>query len=714
MARSLVALLFVVILAVPAHSQQSRNKVTGDRVALAPVKTRPQPPSAFVRQIHRDEILPISQTIDAMVVSKLQEQGIQPHAIANDEVFLRRAFLQIAGRIPTLVEARSFLDDNRKDKRANLIDDLLDSDAYVSHQFNFWADLLRVKQRLMGGVPGKPYKDFIKDAIAENMPYDEFVRAMITANGPALERGNGATGYYLRDMGMPEDNMSNTVRVFLGTRLECAQCHDHPFDTWTQMDYFRMVAFTGGVRTRLETPNSPRARAVRRMLNDQSLSQNERRALRRLVQPLNLGVEGGGTGLARLPEDYQYDDGDPLEIVTAQTIFASPGVTLDPHIPRQSARGRRANKRRPQIIRGASDIDSREAYAAWLTSPENPRFATVIANRMWKYALGVGLIEPVDDFNDETVASNPKLMEYLAEQMVTLDFDLKQYLRAIYLTNTFQRQAARTDIASDDPYYFPGPIVRRMSAEQLWDSLVTLTVPNVDQRENTLRAKGLYAGRLMSGDIYNAYEKLRELSLEEIKDLAEQGRNRPMMAMEMMTDAEKNTRTNRAKVTKKQRQLRKKIAQARRNKNHREARRLQDELKSLMDDAREAFAFRDFVRASELFSPMRPGHFLREFGQSDREQIDNANDEPAVTQVLSLMNGVLEKRIVNNPYSMLMKNIAAAQTPIERLDAAFLTILSRYPTQREARSWVHHMAHGGQGRDVIWVLANTHEFMFVQ
>ena len=150
------------------------------------------------------------------------------------------------------------------------------------------------------------------------MPYDELVSALITSDGPALERGNGATGYYLRDRGMPEDNMSNTVRIFLGTRLECAQCHDHPFDAWTQKDYFRMVAFTGGVKTQLESYNSPQAREVRQLVN--KLPQGQRQKVRRALQPLNLGVAGGGTGLARLPEDYQYDDGEPNEIVTAHAI----------------------------------------------------------------------------------------------------------------------------------------------------------------------------------------------------------------------------------------------------------------------------------------------------------------------------------------------------------------------------------------------------------
>ena len=684
-----------------------------DFVALLPSSDQP-PTTQSLANYDRAEIVGISNTIDELVSAQLKANGVKPNARATDEVFLRRAYLQIGGRIPTMQEAQDFLGDRNKDKRSNLIDHLLASDAYVSHQFNYWADLLRLKERLMGGISGKPYKDFVRDAVSRNMPYDEFVRALIMSEGPALERGNGATGYYLRDRGMPEDNMSNTVRIFLGTRLECAQCHDHPFDAWTQKDYFRMVAFTGGVRTQLEAYDSSRAREVRQLLRDKSLTQTERQKLRRVLQPLNLGVAGGGTGLARLPDDYQYDDAEPLEIVTAHPIFDAPVVDMNVTVPRQPQRKRRPrnNKRRLQRIPGAKDIASRDAYASWLTSPENPRFALTIANRMWKYAMGIGLIEPVDDLNDSTVASNPELMGYLTEQMVALDFDLKQFLRAIYLSESFQRHATTTDVDPSEPYHFPGPIVQRMSAEQLWDSLCAMTVPNVDDRKNTLRPKGLYNGRLLGGDIYKAYEELKQKSLDEIKMLATADRKKAVMGM--MSEAERDARKSKAKINQRQRELRRQLGKARKAKKFRQVRRIQAELNELMDEARETFAFRDFVRASELFSPMRPGHFLREFGQSDREQIDNANSEPAVTQVLALMNGLLEQRIVNNPYSMLMKNVNEASSPRARLDAAFLTILSRYPTKREQRIWSEHVTEGGEPRDVIWVLANTHEFMFIQ
>ena len=187
--------------------------------------------------IPRSDVLAISEQIDAHVLAQLQKKKEKRNKPSTDAIFLRRLYLDVVGRIPTLEEASAFLMSGDKNKRAALIDELLDSYGYVSRQFNFYADLLRVKSRA-GKIVGQSYIDFIKDSLTQNKPYDQFVRELLTSAGPMMQEGNGAVGYYLRDVGMPEDNMSNTIRIFLGTRLECAQCHDHPFDKWTQRQYF--------------------------------------------------------------------------------------------------------------------------------------------------------------------------------------------------------------------------------------------------------------------------------------------------------------------------------------------------------------------------------------------------------------------------------------------------------------------------------------------
>ncbi|MCH2105247.1 MAG: DUF1549 domain-containing protein, partial [Planctomycetes bacterium] len=172
--------------------------------------------------------------VDELIDAHLKESGLTPPPVADDEAFVRRAYLDINGRIPTNREAEKFFASAEEDKRDALVHELLRSPGFVSHSFNYWADILRIKSMLARRTSGEPFIHWMKDSLAENKPYDEWVAELLAADGPGHARDNGATGLMLRDRNMPEDSMSNTVRVFLGTRLECAQCHDHPFDKWTQ------------------------------------------------------------------------------------------------------------------------------------------------------------------------------------------------------------------------------------------------------------------------------------------------------------------------------------------------------------------------------------------------------------------------------------------------------------------------------------------------
>ena len=173
----------------------------------------------------------VSEKIDELVEANYKAKKIEPNAPVSDEVFVRRAYLDIIGRIPSMEEARAFLESGEAGKRTKLIDTLLGSEGYVSHWYNWWADILRVQTGLRDEA-GTAYAEWVKDSLRKNVPYDQFVKTLVTAEGFVWD--NGAVGYYLRDAGMPLDNMSNTAQIFLGTRLVCAQCHNHPFDRWTQ------------------------------------------------------------------------------------------------------------------------------------------------------------------------------------------------------------------------------------------------------------------------------------------------------------------------------------------------------------------------------------------------------------------------------------------------------------------------------------------------
>jgi hypothetical protein len=670
----------------------------------------------------RAEISAIAADIDRLVEQKLRSVGLQPNPPASDATFLRRIYLDIAGRIPTLDEAKSFLSSTEIDKREKLIDQLLASDGYVSHHFHFWADLLRVKNRLNRQVPGQPYIEFVKQSLRDNTPYDEVVRELLVSSGPLLSNGNGAVGYYLRDFQMPEDHMANTVRVFLGTRIECAQCHDHPFDRWTQREFYEMVAFTGGVRMRVQSPLSAGRGELMREIQSRDLSPELRQAVLRLNRTLSLGVEGSGTGLARLPDIFQSDDGEPNEIVTAKTMFEHDPL-VEVSAPRRSHFPPLRKKRfqQAQRIPGARDVDSRTAFADWLTSPNNPRFTLVIANRLWKKAMGAGLIEPVDDIHD-TGASNPELMDYLTQQMVALDYDMKQFLRAIYYSRTYQRESSPYDSDSLAMYHFPGPVLRRMTAEQAWDSLLTLVVPDLDHRAGI----GDAAHAVWGGpNLYATFEQLRGGTADDLIQAAQaqlrlrrnpQERRRLMQAM-MISEIE-DVPSEGSELRRQMRDLQLELRQARDERDRQKLQKLMAQRREIWRKLQRSPARRaaNLVRASELTSPARPGHFLRVFGQSDREQIDNASIEPSVTQALALMNGFVEQQIVANPRTVLMNSVAQSNDLREKIDTVCLSMLSRHPTEEEFITWVGDAETDGPEavNDLIWSLANSCEFLFIQ
>ena len=660
------------------------------------------------------DVMAAARQIDQLVEADLQAHQMSPNGLADDETFVRRAYLAVVGRIPTLEETEAFLDSHRSDRRSRLIDELLNSPGYASHSFNYWADILRAKSRLAQQTSGEPYIHWLKEAVDANLPYDEFVTELLTASGPGHKEGNGATGYYLRDRGMPEDNMANTARVFLGTRLECAQCHNHPFDKWTQKQFFEMAAFTGGLRYSDASANS--RRRYEGLLGDLTAEhgQQARRALRRMMQPVTVGISGTGSGLTQLPKDYQYDDGSPGDFIQAHALFGEdPGVEAT--APRQRSRRGASRRRSPRRNSGPRmpEVGSREAYADWLASPENPRFTTVIANRMWKRVMGRGLIEPVDNMIDDTEASNPALMSHLEALMVEVGYDLAQFQRILLNTKTAQRQASAREPAADEVYRFPGPVLRRMSAEQIWDSVLTLVLPDLDERldEPGDRAESIYTN----------YDNLSNLSKDGLSErvgvavlrYTDPEEFRSAMRRQRAESSRPDTR-ERGEGQRKARELRRQLTKARRSGNKKDEERVLAEMREVAADyrSRRSAGARRLARASDLPSPAPAGHLLRRFGQSDREQIEAAHSDANVPQVLTLLNGFVEQEIMR-PESLLMRTIGVAPRSRDKVRVAYLSILNREPTPAEIRMWTSEQAKT-MSRDMIWTLLNTNEFRFVQ
>jgi len=647
---------------------------------VAGVMAADQAATAFVQAqgtASQIEVKAEAAKIDALITTALNKHQVKANPDLSDDAFLRRIYIDVMGRIPTVAEAVAFRNADGFDKRQALIEALLTSEGHVSHEFNWWADFLRVESQPMKRYPGEPYIDWLKSAIRDDMPYDKVISSLLTASGPVLERGNGATGYYLRDAGMAMDNMSFTVQAFLGTRVGCAQCHDHPFDKWTRMQYMQMSAFTANV---VEGPDPTMVRELRKIGRTQGgAGEGQKKGIQLISRTLLLEVRSPAKDTTPLPKDYQYPNGKPNQPVEAHVLF---GDSIEP-LPGE---------------------DPRVAYARWLTSSDNPRFTLVIANRMWKKVMGLGIIEPVDNLMDSTVPSNPELMAHLTQLMKDCDYDTRLFQDILYNTRTYQRQATATAVNPGDDYAFPGPVLRRLTAEEVWDSLLTLLIPDVDLR------KGANADA-----IYASYDENKDKTPEELYD----------MVAGASDEIEK-----RADIYAKIKDVMAKYPSAAAAQADPDLLQLKEQLRDLNNDPklkakagvlygrgrlppeidrRWAGFPRDYVRASELPSPAPEGHFLRDFGQSDRQLIDNSNPAPAVPQALTLLNGFVDQHLLDER-SQLMKTLQPLSDNTDMVRMAFLAILTREPSAHELDlfSGVHDPG------DVVWTLVNSREFLFIR
>ena len=617
-----------------------------------------------------------AEAIDKILNSTYQKRNIKIPAKINEAALVRRLYLSLAGRIPTFKEINSYLSNTSDQKKSQLIEKLTESAAYDSHMFNWWADLLRLKSRMRGGnqiQAGQLYNHWVKEQVEKNVPFDQMAYSLVTAEGYPWE--NGAVGYYLRDAGMPLDNMSNTAQIFLGTQMVCAQCHNHPFDKWTQMEYYKMAFFTYGISTRMGQSLQKKigqyfnqqtqglSKTEKRKLGNSQKAQVLRKANQEMVQPLRYGATHTGKKL-NLPHDYQYDDAKPKTVVNSEPIFAPDSLNEEIENPVN-------------------------AYGQWIISTNNPRFTKVISNRMWKKVFGRGIIEPVDDLRDNSESSIPELLTHLESLMIRVKYDLKEFQKVLHNVKAFEREAIGRELTSVEKYYFEAPILKRMSAEQLWDSIVALSIPVVDERKaNPSKVE------FRLTNFANYQKKVEGLSDKKFVQLAKKGAKENAMINNHMNDIQLKIREaqeadDRHAVSMLRREYGKK----------------RNEQKSLFaglvmgsefdaqslyrcgqsktsPDPRWKGYSGNLMRASEIETPAPPGHFLREFGQSDREVIENASSESSVPQALTLLNGVFYKSLFD-PKSPLSKNLLKAESSEEKIKVLFLSILNRNPSSEE-------------------------------
>lgn len=392
-------------------------KVSGERIGEATMLVRyqgkfstvpvtilnPKPGFAW-------KALPQYNYIDTHIDAKLQRLKIQPSALANDAAFLRRVTLDLTGQLPTPDEVRAFLADPTptKTKRAKLIDKLIARPAYTDYWTIKWGDLLQSSRKYLGEKGTFAFREWIHDSISANKPYDKMVRELLTSRGSSYE---DPAANFFRVTREPKPTMEKTTQVFLGVRMVCAQCHDHPFERWTQNQYYQMAAFFSAVG-------------------------------------LRPGYEVGEEIIYDQRADYDMKHPKDSRVVAPQFLIAS---TTPVPIPNDDRR--------------------RDALAAWLTSRDNPFFAKAIANRVWSYFFGRGIIDPVDDIRASNPAVNPALLDALTKDLVDHNFDLQYLMRTIVNSRTYQAAITPNEWNENDATNFSHALPRRMSAEALIDGV---------------------------------------------------------------------------------------------------------------------------------------------------------------------------------------------------------------------------------------------------
>lgn len=597
--------------------------------------------------------------IDGYVAAWYRQKKMAVPEVTDDATFLRRAFLVTIGRIPTAEEARLFLEIEDPAKRTQLIDYLLSSPGYSSHMSNWAFDLLRVTDG-KSGFSGtlEPYRDWVRTAMEENMPWDDMTRGLLAATGNSWDPDHAAVGYYLRDQGMPLDNLSNTARIFLGSHMECAQCHDDPHGGPERFEFYQLAAFTNGIRQANRKP-------LQKIWDEVSEDDRRRTLDYSVAQVLwdrvyGMSVRGGGSGRIQLPEDYQYRDGEPGETIGARTPF---GKTV-----------RMSDK--------ANADDGREKLAEWVTTRTGEQFPSVIANRMWDRVMGRGVYEPVDEFVEAKETHLPALMNHLVQLMVELDYDLKAFQKVLLNTKTFQfvPNPEPSKVASGDDFH--GRQLERMTSEQIWDSLITLAGGDPDKKPR----RGVDTRVHVGGQALN-------LGGKDMKKLSEE-----VLAI----DSESEMRSYFEKLLE---QVKKERAGGGGG---------GDDM--MMSKQAPRYGGGAQVRASELPSPAPRDHLLYVFGQSDREVVEAASREPNVSQVLTLMNGFVQKQLVNNPDAHLYKSLEGASDAREKIRRIYIAILSRPPSDEEFRWMLDEVNLSGDDAwpNIVSALVMSSEFLFVQ
>ncbi|MBE7466645.1 MAG: DUF1553 domain-containing protein [Planctomycetes bacterium] len=611
---------------------------------------------------------PVKNAVDRFILQRLQDEKLEPSGACSDDEFIRRVYLDLVGVIPSRVAVRAFLKDPAPAKRERLVAELLKDERYGDHWAIMWGDLLREHSRPdnnEGILPGD-LRDWIRTSLKENWPYDKFVTELLTAEGRPDQ--NGAVSFFLRDNNDRVETVNMVSIAFMGTRMQCAQCHDHPFDRWTQEDFHGMMAFMAprtvtfvdenATLTRMKNEDRRIPAEIKAKI-DPFLAQAE--AALKASDAAAEGEAGGDMmmmgGAPKKAEAPKRGRAVPLmrqmekaveealgkeqaerlrQIVRRHTIKrVVERPTGEYHMPNEGD-GQDKRKAGGELVKPAfpwepdsavpSSLSRRAALAKFVTS--NRQFAQVQVNRLWAQLMGRGLVHPVDDFRQKNPPTHPELLEWLTDEFIRSRFDNQHIIKLIVNSSTYQRSTRPTEKNKDDKELFSHFELRRMTAEQIHDSLLVAT----GQREPLQRVG---KPRSTAGN--------------------DNGRknNEPVWAVEVQT-------------------------------------------------------------------PARGGSFLEIFGQPDREQVTvERENDGSITQALEMLNGGAINQKVAATGNHMTKQLIDLKLPADKLiEELFLAALSRLPSPDEAKG-LGKIVRGNPPpaelvEDLYWALLNSREFVFVK
>jgi hypothetical protein len=441
--------------------------------------------------------------------------------------------------------------------------------------------------------------------------------------------------------------------------MECAQCHDDPFGKTERKDFYHLAAFTEGQYQQNEQYMSGLWREYQ---SDQENRGEDYRVAQLFWDRIyGMSLSGGGKGMIQLPSDYQYRDADPGENLGAKTPF---GKTV-----------RMSDKK--------AEGDGRVQFADWIVTRTGEQFPAVMANRMWQRIMGKGIYEPVDDYIESKKTVHPELMNHLAKLMHDLDYDLRAFQHVLMLTRTFQFATNPNASVVEGGDDFHGRKIARLSSEQIWDSLITLSSGDPDKKPVRTADNRIFVG---GNPVLVGQMDMTQLSDDVLALNSEEEVRKYFKDFLVMV------KTGGGKKGKK------------------------DESMSMGMAPVRKYDKDSPVRASELPSPAPREHFLYLFGASDREVVEGASKEPNVGQVLSMMNGYVQRQFVGNSGAHVYKSLEGAGSEGEKIRRIYLAILNRPPTEEEM-GWMKEevKARGEVGyRNIVASLVMSSEFLFLQ